>query len=313
MFIVYLVTNLVNGKVYVGKTEKGLQKRWSKHVENCRKGVGFRLYTAMRKYDPSSFSIEVVDIAKSGKEMNDLERIWIFLMCSRDPKYGYNMTDGGDGGDTSSGLKRSPETIEKMKASSTIRKDVPTKEIVRLYEDGLGSNTIAEMFGVGQSFILNRIKEAGVPRRGGNGKIRKPKIDKPFVLRVGINASRYNHGIDTEEIVRLYLGGKTTRQIAAIFSVEKTMVISRLRSSGVTLRLSPREQRTARLVAEGKEHFLRLDNQELVDLYLAGNSLDKIARKFECTSGTIRARLLKEGLTLRPRTGKIKENNAADA
>jgi DNA-binding CsgD family transcriptional regulator len=98
-----------------------------------------------------------------------------------------------------------------------------------------------------------------------------------------------------------------------MFDVEKTMVIGRLKSSGVTLRLSPREARAAKLTAEGKEYLLHLDNQELINLYLEGNSLDKIARKFECTSGTIRTRLLKEGIALRDRTGKVKENNAADA
>jgi group I intron endonuclease len=313
MFIIYLITCLVNGKIYVGKTTKSLGERWASHLAAVSRGKRSRLYAAIHKHGSSSFFVEMIDSTDNLDELDDLERKWIANKNSNNPLYGYNMTEGGDGGDTSSGLKRSPETIARMKVSSAIRKDLPNEEIIRLYEDGLGSGAIAEMLGVGQSCILSRIKEAGVPRRGGNGKIRKPKPNKFVGPRVGINASRYNHEVPTEELVRLYQEGKTTRQLAKMFDVEKTMVIGRLKSSGVTLRLSPREARAAKLTAEGKEYLLHLDNQELINLYLEGNSLDKIARKFECTSGTIRTRLLKEGIALRDRTGKVKENNAADA
>jgi len=36
--VVYLITNTVNGKVYVGQTTVGVSKRWKGHKDEARKG-----------------------------------------------------------------------------------------------------------------------------------------------------------------------------------------------------------------------------------------------------------------------------------
>jgi group I intron endonuclease len=269
MFIVYQITNLVNGKIYVGKTTKSLGERWASHLAAVSRGKRSRLYAAIRKYGPSCFFMEMIDSTPDLEALDDLERKWISEKNSNNPLYGYNMTEGGEGGDTFGGRKHRPESIAKMVEKSTGR--IPTEET-------------------------------------------KEKIRRTHRLMVGEKSCRRIKTISSEDIVRLYVDeNKTTRQIARIFGVEKTMVLGRLRSSGVQLRLNPREERTARLVAEGKEHLVRLGNGELIKLYLDGNSLEKITMKFECTSGAIRTRLLKEGVALRSRTGKIRETNATNS
>ena len=46
--VVYLITNTVNGKVYVGQTINGLSKRWKGHKNDVRKGSQNPLHRAIR-------------------------------------------------------------------------------------------------------------------------------------------------------------------------------------------------------------------------------------------------------------------------
>ena len=96
--VIYLLTNTINGKVYVGKTKESARTRWKRHcrvANSISRCCNIALYCAIRKYGAESFSIQVVAHAPlSG--LSAMERIWIVLMNSRTPN-GYNMTDGGDG------------------------------------------------------------------------------------------------------------------------------------------------------------------------------------------------------------------------
>ena len=49
MGVVYLITNNVNGKVYVGKTVHTLKERWRTHLYWAKRGFkGMVLYSAIR-------------------------------------------------------------------------------------------------------------------------------------------------------------------------------------------------------------------------------------------------------------------------
>jgi group I intron endonuclease len=96
MFI-YLATNRVNGKPYVGKTEKTLETRWKWHLNSARKGGPNLIHRALRKYGDDAFSLQIIERDVPTKErLAELEAIWIILMNSKIPN-GYNMSDGGDG------------------------------------------------------------------------------------------------------------------------------------------------------------------------------------------------------------------------
>jgi hypothetical protein len=47
---IYLITNTVNGKVYVGKTIGELRRRWSQHIKVAKKGSPTHFSNAIRKY-----------------------------------------------------------------------------------------------------------------------------------------------------------------------------------------------------------------------------------------------------------------------
>lgn len=121
--IVYRITNLVNGKVYIGQTTKPkLLTRWREHVW-FSKASKYRVYKsalqqAIRKYGFDKFLIEPLHHAYSRKELNAMETFFIILHQSHKPENGYNMTLGGETPTNYwKGKKRSPETIVKIIAT----------------------------------------------------------------------------------------------------------------------------------------------------------------------------------------------------
>jgi group I intron endonuclease len=99
MYEIYLITNKINGKVYVGKTEFTAQQRWKKHIsavnwEHCQHR---HLYCAIRKYGTYSFAVECIGTAKNNDEASELETFWIKFYDAKNREVGYNHTDGGEG------------------------------------------------------------------------------------------------------------------------------------------------------------------------------------------------------------------------
>lgn len=93
---IYKITNLVNNKVYIGKTIQGIKARWYGHLKKAKTGQGHYLHSAIRKYGPQNFKIEEVCKCYSPEELNEQEIYWISFYHSMNPKLGYNLTSGGE-------------------------------------------------------------------------------------------------------------------------------------------------------------------------------------------------------------------------
>lgn len=89
--IVYLITNAVNGKRYVGLTRYTLHKRWSEHKGCAAAGKKAALYAAIRKYGPEAFAIQQVASCLSLEHATAVEKS---VIQSLKPEY--NMTNGGE-------------------------------------------------------------------------------------------------------------------------------------------------------------------------------------------------------------------------
>lgn len=94
MAYIYQIINDINGKVYVGKTERSIEERFREHCKdyNRREFEKRPLYSAMKKYGIEHFHIELLEETNSPEER---EIFWIEQ--KRSYKEGYNATLGGDG------------------------------------------------------------------------------------------------------------------------------------------------------------------------------------------------------------------------
>ncbi len=94
MAYIYKITNDVNEKIYIGKTEYSIEKRFKEHCRDAFKERNEKrpLYAAMRKYGIEHFFIEEIEKTSNPEER---ECYWIEYYGSF--KYGYNATLGGDG------------------------------------------------------------------------------------------------------------------------------------------------------------------------------------------------------------------------
>lgn len=57
---IYCICCLANGKLYIGQTVKSIEKRFKEHKQAAKRGVPYRLYSAMRKYGVENFTIEEI-------------------------------------------------------------------------------------------------------------------------------------------------------------------------------------------------------------------------------------------------------------
>ena len=106
---VYLVTNTLNGKQYVGQTI----------TKHSRKGHGHALADAYKKYGHKSFTYETVcGGVDKPLTLDFMEQFWINVMGSLAPN-GYNLENGGRRYKTVShkpqlGIPHTEETKAKM-------------------------------------------------------------------------------------------------------------------------------------------------------------------------------------------------------
>ena len=94
MAYIYQITNDINGKIYIGKTEFDIQKRFKEHCKDAFSPTKEKrpLYAAMRKYGIEHFHIELLE-----ETDNPEEREIYWIEQKRSFKNGYNATQGGDG------------------------------------------------------------------------------------------------------------------------------------------------------------------------------------------------------------------------
>ena len=105
--IIYQITNEINGKFYIGKTTKTPEERLKCHSYESRyRRTGSFLHKSMRKHGVENFTISIIESEIPETNLDERERYWIQTL-----KPHYNLTEGGEGGDTS----KSPKYIESLK------------------------------------------------------------------------------------------------------------------------------------------------------------------------------------------------------
>lgn len=116
--IIYKITNIINGKIYIGQTSESIKQRFYRHMGYQSLDFDTKFYRAVRKYGRENFVIEQIDSAKNQKELDEKEIYWINYYNSVDAGYNMKATIGKKGGDTLSNhpeLEYIKEKISKSK------------------------------------------------------------------------------------------------------------------------------------------------------------------------------------------------------
>lgn len=94
-FLIYMHTNLINDKKYIGLTKNNPIYRWNygKGYKNCT-----LFYKAIQKYGWKNFKHEILfcNLTKEEAEMFEIELIKYYK--SNNPNFGYNISSGGECG-----------------------------------------------------------------------------------------------------------------------------------------------------------------------------------------------------------------------
>lgn len=102
MYTIYKITNCVNGKIYIGYTEKSPQERFAGHLAEARRPRS-PLQKALKKYGKDCFTVEAI-FQHHDKDyvLNDREQYFIETYENTVGKENmYNVAPGGLGGDRS--------------------------------------------------------------------------------------------------------------------------------------------------------------------------------------------------------------------
>lgn len=125
---IYIISNDVNEKLYIGQTTKKLEERFKQHFY-ADSAIG----NAMRKYGIEHFEIWAIEKCCTKEQQNAFEVFWIRELGTLYPE-GYNLTIGGEGivnpseeirrqiSATKTGRPGRPQTEnEKLQRSETVK------------------------------------------------------------------------------------------------------------------------------------------------------------------------------------------------
>lgn len=99
---IYLITNKVNNKKYIGQSIN-IERRYKEHLRSgqpekyAHKGkrdINTPIHKAMQKYGITNFSITILEECLP-KELDEKEKYWISKYRSCEKTFGYNISEGG--------------------------------------------------------------------------------------------------------------------------------------------------------------------------------------------------------------------------
>ncbi len=113
--IIYKTTNLISGRIYIGKAS-------GKSITNGYLGSGLELTPDIIKYGSENFRRIIIDIPENRQDQNCKEIFWIAFYREKLGLAGlYNISDGGDGGDLWSTNPNKHATSKKLSENNKRR------------------------------------------------------------------------------------------------------------------------------------------------------------------------------------------------
>lgn len=154
MGCIYIITNKINGKQYIGKTDyKDVSIRWNQHKHDYKRFKDRPLYKAFLKYGIENFDFSILYDNLYGDELALKEMEMIILYDTY--RNGYNATLGGDG---------------------KMLYDFNNEELIDYYNKTLNVKKTAKHFGCCSDIISIKLKELGVEIVNKGGTLSSKKI-----------------------------------------------------------------------------------------------------------------------------------------
>ena len=132
MGYIYIITNQLNNKKYVGQTSKvnpqlryNQHKYCASHPETGNGNISY-LHRAMAKYGIENFSFEIIEEVDNSL-LDEKECYWIKALNTLMPN-GYNMTEGGEGTKGFSRIQTEEEKEIKRQAMKNFYKNHPEEK-----------------------------------------------------------------------------------------------------------------------------------------------------------------------------------------
>ena len=172
---IYKITNLANGKCYVGQSIN-IIRRWNDHkrvaFDNSNKNYEYPLYRAIREYGINNFEFSILEEC-TPEELDDKEVYYISLYDSY--SNGYNQTSGGQ-------------------SNFSFAWKLTEDEVFEIYDLLANSDwtqrEIAETYGVGQD-VISRINQG------------KSRYHSGYTYPIRVNHFEKNYCACGKEITRM--------------------------------------------------------------------------------------------------------------
>lgn len=112
-YYIYITTNLVNGKQYIGQHYGKLDDKYI--------GSGSLLKKAIEKYGKDNFKKDILEICDSYDTMNEAERKWINFYDAVNNEKFYNIAEGGFNSNPCAGLSEEAKEQRRKKLSEAVK------------------------------------------------------------------------------------------------------------------------------------------------------------------------------------------------
>lgn len=204
---IYLISNDINSKLYVGQTIQTLNKRFNGHCcySKSDRSVNMYIKRAIHKYGRDKFHITLIEECPINL-LNEREKYWITFYDSYNK--GYNLTKGGKDSNYFN-LHRLENTVDIKKFTEYILEFRPL------------ATEVAAHFGISKCSVYNLIERIGNPNLVLNSY--NPRKAKSV------------EDIDKEELKRLYIEGWSILDLVKKYHVRRDKISRFLKENDINI------------------------------------------------------------------------------
>ena len=205
---IYLITNDINSKVYVGQTIQTLNKRFNGHCCYSKSDRSINMYIkrAIHKYGRDKFHIQLIEECPVNI-LDEREKYWINFYNSYNT--GYNLTLGGQDSNYFN-INKLENIIDIKKFEQYI---LEFKPLV---------SEVANHFGISKCSVYNLIK----------------RINNPNLILNSYNPRKCKtiEDIDKEELINLYKEGWSILDLVKKYHIRKNKISKFIRESDIKVK-----------------------------------------------------------------------------